>query len=512
MRPARFGEDGEQMRYEPTPALTFALERAAGYARRAGADLIAPMHLLLGLVAEEEGQPASLLAAAGVPREVLRSEFGLIEGAPRDTAEIALAGETRSLLARARELAALHSAEGTLSSDQVLIALVEQQEDVRGRLTGAGLDAAWLLGHLDPKPPLVLDEPLDLRPPAEEVDAARVVDAAANRAREALRVLEDHCRFVVNDALLTGRLKQLRHDLAAALDRLPPGLLLAARDTTHDVGTGISTEQEWQRESLAAVVQANGKRLQEALRSLEEFGKLLHIDFAQAIERLRYESYTLERALVVGQDARDRLAECQLYVLVTEAQCRASLVGTVREACAGGAEVIQLREKTLDDRPLLALARDVRKITRDAGALFVVNDRPDIAVLAEADGVHLGQHDLPVYEARRIVGSAALIGVSTHDMTQLGRAVLEGASYLGVGPTFASRTKEFTQLAGLDFVRQAAAETTLPFFVLGGVTAENVGEVLAAGGRRVAVSAAVCAADDPRRAALALRAALRAAR
>jgi thiamine-phosphate pyrophosphorylase len=493
------------MRYEPTPALTFALQRAAGYARRADADLIAPLHLLLGLLAEEEGQAAGLLAAAGVPREALRTHFGLIEGAPADTGEIALATETRSVLVRARELAAVHSAEGTLSSDQVLIALVAEREDLRVRLGEVGLDSAQLLSQLDPKPPLVLDEPLDLRPPTDEVDAGRILDAAANRAREGLRVLEDYARFVLNDPLLTGRLKQLRHDLATALDRLPPGLLLGARDTTHDVGTTVSTEQEWQRESLAAVVQANGKRLQEALRSLEEFGKLFHVDFAPAIERLRYESYTVERALVLGLDARARLGDCRLYVLVSEALCRASLVGTVREACAGGAQVIQLREKSIDDRRLLTLAREVRKITRDTGTLFIVNDRPDIAILAEADGVHLGQDDLPVYEARRIVGPAGLIGVSTHNVEQLRQAVLAGASYLGVGPTFPSRTKDFAQLAGLEYVRQAAAETTLPFFVLGGVTAENVGEVIAAGGRRIAVSAPVCAADDPRRAAKALR-------
>jgi thiamine-phosphate pyrophosphorylase len=498
------------MRYEHTPALTFALQRAAGYARRAGADLIAPVHLLLGLLAEEEGQPAVLIASAGVRRDALRGHLGLVENAPADTGEIALGPDTRGVLARARELAALHSAEGTLSSDQVLVALVEQRGDLRDQLASIGLDPVRLLGHLDPQPPLVLDEPLDLRPPAEEVDTGRVLDAAANRAREALRVLEDHSRFVLNDAFLSGKLKQLRHDLAAALDRLPAGLLLAARDTTHDVGTTLSTEQEWRRESLLAVVEANGKRVQEALRSLEEFGKLLNVEFARAIERLRYESYTLERALVLGQDARARLSDCRLYVLVSEAICRASLVGTVREACQGGAQVIQLRETTLDDRRLLGLAREVQKITRDCGALFIVNDRPDIAVLAEADGVHLGQDDLPVYEARRIVGPSALIGVSTHDLVQLHRAVLEGASYLGVGPTFPSRTKDFSQLAGLAFVRQATAETTLPFFVLGGVSVENVGEVVGAGGCRIAVSQAVCAADDPRRAATALRAALRA--
>src|SRR5262249_52351123 len=157
-----------------------------------------------------------------------------------------------------------------------------------------------------------------------------------------------------------------------------------------------------------------------------------------------------------------------LYVLASSNQCRTSLTGAVREALDGGAQIIQLREKHSDDRTLLALARDVRRLTKKAGALFIMNDRPDLALLAEADGVHLGQDDLSIRDARRVLGSQALIGVSTHDLDQVRRAVLEGADYIGVGPTFSSSTKSFPALAGLDFVRQATAETSLPAFVLGG--------------------------------------------
>jgi thiamine-phosphate pyrophosphorylase len=130
-----------------------------------------------------------------------------------------------------------------------------------------------------------------------------------------------------------------------------------------------------------------------------------------------------------------------------------------------------------------------------------MNDRPDLARLAEADGVHVGQDELPVKEARRIVGPDALIGVSTHNLEQVRQAVLDGASYIGVGPTFPSGTKHFEEFPGLDFVRQATTETSLPAFVIGGVTLENVGTAVAAGARRVAVSQAICKADDPRRAA-----------
>jgi thiamine-phosphate pyrophosphorylase len=256
------------------------------------------------------------------------------------------------------------------------------------------------------------------------------------------------------------------------------------------------------------VVLANLRRLQEALRSLEEFGKLAGPDLGRVMESLRYRSYTLERAILLGTEARQRLQDTRLHVLVTRSRCTAALDWTIAEAAAGGAQVIQLREKGLDDREFLERARQVRRWTFQAGVLFLVNDRPDIARLAEADGVHLGQEDLPVKEARRILGPEALIGVSTHNLQQLRQAVLDGASYVGVGPTFSSGTKDFAELPGLDFVRRAAGETSLPAFVIGGINQETIGAAVAAGACRVAVSQAICQAEDPRAVAAALRQAL----
>src|SRR5262249_20156486 len=213
-----------------------------------------------------------------------------------------------------------------------------------------------------------------------------------------------YCRFVLDDAFLSGELKRLRHDLTGALAGLSDNLLLEARETLRDVGTDLSTPREEARYSPTAVVQANLKRLQEALRSLEEFGKLRGPELGRTLEQLRYRSYTLERAIVLGTTARRRLADARLYVLVTGSRCAAALDWTIPEAAAGGAQVIQLREKSLPDRALLERARQVRRWTRKAGVLFILNDRPDLARLAEADGVHLGQDDMPVKEARRIVG------------------------------------------------------------------------------------------------------------
>jgi thiamine-phosphate pyrophosphorylase len=153
---------------------------------------------------------------------------------------------------------------------------------------------------------------------------------------------------------------------------------------------------------------------------------------------------------------------------------------------------------------LLERARKVRAWTAKAGVLFVMNDRPDIARLAEADGVHLGQEDMPVQDARRILGPGALIGVSTHSLDQARQAVLDGASYIGVGPAFPSGTKSFSEFPGERLIREVAEETSLPAFVIGGINLKTIDRAVAAGAQRVAVSQAICQADEPRLATLEL--------
>ena len=368
----------------------------------------------------------------------------------------------------------------------------------------------------------------------------RILDAAANRASEGLRVVEDYARFGLNDAHLSRLLKECRHELAAALRGISPAQRLAARDTLGDVGTVIGTASEYQRGSVEDVACASFKRVQEALRTLEEFSKLIGEDVAggglltptrsegevapasnigtslvdppsliqrvdvgtttstsRRFEQLRYRLYTAEKAVLRTRFSRERLFDQWLYLLVTAAGCEPGCEPVVRAAMATGVKFIQMREKTLPDRELVAMARRLRAWTRDADALLIVNDRPDIAVLAEADGVHIGQEELTVSDARRIIGPDRLIGVSTHTIEQARQAVLDGADYLGVGPTFPSGTKSFESFAGLDFIRQVAAEITLPWFAIGGIDTNNLAAVLEAGASRIAVSGAILTATDP---------------
>lgn len=324
----------------------------------------------------------------------------------------------------------------------------------------------------------------------------RAIDANGNRAREAIRVVEDYVRFVLDDAHLTERCKALRHGITTALARIPELERLSARETQADVGTRITLPTEEIRTSHAEILAANFARFQEALRSLEEFGKLLSPQLGADFEQLRYQAYTLQRAVALRTRCLSNLEGARLYVLIDGRPTTDDFVRLAQCLVQAGAHVIQLRDKQLDDRTVLQRARLLREITRAGRALFIMNDRPDLAVLADADGVHVGQEELTVKDARTIVGPHRLVGVSTHSIEQARQAVLDGANYIGVGPTFPSGTKHFDRFPGLDLVRAVAAEIRLPAFAIGGITAENLPQVLAAGLHRVAVSGAITGADD----------------
>jgi thiamine-phosphate pyrophosphorylase len=345
-------------------------------------------------------------------------------------------------------------------------------------------------------------------PPCDDARLWRILDANRNRCLEGLRVVEDHVRFAREDRHLTAQCKQLRHDVVQTLATLLPAALHAARETAHDVGCTVETDAEYTRADLHAVLGANWQRVHQALRSLEEHAKVISPGLSRQLETLRYRAYSLERALTILHDSAQRLAGAQLYVLIDGGSSADAFGQLVEQLCVGGADVLQLRDKGLPDRVLLERARLLRELTRRHGVLFVMNDRVDLALLAEADGVHLGQDEVAAQDARRVLGCHALIGISTHSIEQARQAVLAGANYLGCGPTFASRTKAFAHFPGVPFLRQVADDIQLPAFAIGGVELGNVAQVVAAGFARVAVSQAVVADPEPARAARQLRAAL----
>jgi len=500
-----------------------ALDRAQARARRRGALAVEPIDLLIALVNEAESRAVALLSEFGLDPARARAALGVDEEEPPaegDEDEGTLnaivlphSQAIRNALTDAAVQARALARSRAVGTEHLLAGLLTSPGPAADLLAGAGLELSAVIAHLttpaaEEASPLALPHeipPLELNDPGEAVDLGRVLDASANRASEGLRVVEDYVRFVLEDPALCRRIKEARHRLGAAIRGLDLEALIGARDTRGDVGTHIMTVTEGARDNPRAVLTANFKRTAEALRTLEEYSKLIDPWLAGRFEVLRYDVYTLEKLTLTAVRSYRALGEARLMVLVGGLPTLGDLTWIVGEALAGGADVIQYREKGLTDREWLRRARELRILTTGARARLIVNDRSDLARLVSADGVHLGQEDVALREARRIVGPSALIGVSTHEPMQLDQAVIDGASYLGVGPVFSSTTKGFADLAGLAYVRHAAETTNLPWFAIGGITEENLDQVLDAGATRIAVSAAVVRAERPREAAAALR-------
>lgn len=332
----------------------------------------------------------------------------------------------------------------------------------------------------------------------------RLLDANLNRAREALRVIEDYLRFVCNDAAAAAQAKSLRHQVTALQTELGAERLLAARDVTGDVGREQKVGGELIRGSPEAVVGAEFGRLAEALRVLAEFGKLVTGPARATADRLRYAVYDLEQCVRLRTQLRARFRSVRLYVILTEALCRGGWLETAEAVIRGGAGCIQLREKDLPDAELLRRARRLRELTAAHAALLIINDRPDVARLSGADGVHLGQQDLTAAEARGVAGGGLLVGLSTHTLEQLEAAIAQEPDYIAVGPMYPSSTKPQPHIPGPALLTEAVHRTPLPIVAIGGITADAAAALAAAGARCLCVCSAVISAEDPQAAARAI--------
>jgi len=333
----------------------------------------------------------------------------------------------------------------------------------------------------------------------------RLIDANLDRLGEGLRVLEDVSRFLLNDAVLSKRLKTLRHTLVKDLGPLEQELL-SARRVAEDVGAPTTKRAALQHQDMPALVMANSRRVQESLRVLEEFSRLSGGPLASkagSFENARFEVYELEQQLVgrlLRHDKAGRLKGLYL-VLDTMALKGRDEVEVAAAAIRGGAKVIQLRDKQRSKAELLTAARKLRALCAAKGVLFIVNDHVDIALAVSADGLHLGQDDLPPPEARRILPMDMLIGCSTHSTAEAARSQANGADYVAVGSIYPTASKEKYKLVGLETLRRTRPKVSVPLIAIGGINHTNVEEVMKVGADGVAVISAVLGADDVEKAA-----------
>ncbi len=318
----------------------------------------------------------------------------------------------------------------------------------------------------------------------------RILDANLDRAREGLRIIEEWCRFGLNNSELTEECKKTRQELA----QLHTAEIRQARNTPEDVGTELTHPQEESRSNIEALLQANICRVQEALRVLEEYGKLYQPQMAAICKQLRYRVYAIESYLL-NQKYLQLLIQSHLYLVTSPTE---DLLDVVDAALQGGLTLVQYRDKDDDDNRRLAIAEQLCQLCHQYGALFLVNDRVDLAIAVDADGVHLGQQDIPIALARELLGSGKIIGRSTTNPNEMAAAIAEGADYIGVGPVYATPTKPDKKPAGLEYLKYAAANCPIPWYAIGGIDVSNLHEVLSTGATSVAVVRSFMQADNPR--------------
>lgn len=326
----------------------------------------------------------------------------------------------------------------------------------------------------------------------------RIIDANLNRAVEASRILEEIARFYLDDGELSEQFKKIRHEICQESDN-DYYSLLKARDSQNDVGAEIKNPTE--RKSLENIFKANIKRLQQALRVLSEYSFEGKLD-GSIFESVRYLSYTLEKQMwekLCMKLNRLRLQGKKLYLVTNSDKFNNDddFLNAVASALKGGVQLVQLREKSASASRIIELGKKIRELCSIYGALFIINDRIDIAQILEADGVHLGQDDIEIQHAREILGTNFIIGISTHKPEQALKAQEQGADYIGVGPVFETPTKQGRKAVGLDYIKWASENINIPFFAIGGIDLVNVDEVTASGAKRVAVVRAIINSVSP---------------
>jgi thiamine-phosphate pyrophosphorylase len=315
----------------------------------------------------------------------------------------------------------------------------------------------------------------------------RIADANTNRIGEGLRVLEEAARFILNDAALSERLKSLRHE-----------------DPQNDVGAAMRVSLQSGERSLVETVTANARRIEESLRVMEEISKTDGFPpTKQDYQEARFKLYDIEKELTGRLTRRDRASGVYGLYVVVDSDCLKgrNLLDTASQVLDGGAKLLQLRDKSSSKKELYELAMVLKTLCAENDAIFIVNDHTDIALASGADGLHLGQTDLPVQVARSLLPIDKIIGCSVTTAEEAKQAKDDGADYLACGAVYPTPTKSDCPVVGLDTLSVIKQAADLPLVAIGGINLENIAEVFAAGADAAAVISAVVLKRSPKLAA-----------
>lgn len=324
------------------------------------------------------------------------------------------------------------------------------------------------------------------------MDMYRIIDANINRVSEGLRVIEDIQRFVFNNGIMASSIRGLRHEVRKSFSC---DELLYFRQSTEDVGLKASQNSRLdQKESIQSLLLSNFKRAEEGLRSIEESLKIMgYYTQSKVYETIRFELYDMEKKVLL----KERFPVTDIYAILGEAFSKGkSNIQVTEELIESGVKIIQYREKLKSKKEIYEECKIIRQLTKESDVTFIINDHISIAMMVKADGIHIGQDDLPIEDVRRIAPHM-IIGLSTHNKDQAKQAVEKGADYIGVGPIFKTTTKQNIEKSdGLDYLKWVKENIDLPYVAIGGIKENNVSQVKDNGGYCFAMISELTGADD----------------
>ncbi len=329
--------------------------------------------------------------------------------------------------------------------------------------------------------------------PNPDKKVAQLIDANLDRAREGLRVIEEWCRYVIQNKELITKIKDYRHQLGSNHKEI----YKSARSAYSDQGSGLTHPSQEERTNELQIVMANFARVQEALRVLEEFSRNSDQNLHKISSTMRYEIYQLEVEVLEktrANELQEKLNSCNLCVIT---QPHKDLEKIIKLVLKEGVKMIQYRCKTGTDIQNYLDAKRLSVICKQNKALFIINDRIDIALAVDADGVHLGQEDIQVDIARKVLGYKKIIGVSTHSLQEAKKAEAQGSDYIGIGPIFASSSKHSIIPLGIEGLREIKESIAIPIFAIGGINSSNISLVIDNGITHIALIDAIINAKEP---------------
>ncbi len=329
---------------------------------------------------------------------------------------------------------------------------------------------------------------------SEDLRIYQIIDANLDRAREGLRVLEDWARFGLGKERYVKRIKNFRQ----ILGKNHLEIYKQSRNHIEDKCQGLAHQEQINRNTSEQIISSNSGRVQEALRVIEEFSRLHNHELSKIASEIRYEIYTIEINLLnlsKCKNSEEILKENDLYVITDQKE---NLLEILEEILIAGVRIVQHRFKTGTDKDNLQEAIQIKNLCKRYDSLFIINDRLDIALASNADGIHLGQDDLDLKTARKILGYSKIVGVSANNEIDISNALREGCDYIGIGPVFETATKKNKKPLGIEKIKTLTKDLNIPWFAIGGINSSNISYLKRNGLKKVALVSQLMNSEDPK--------------